>query len=138
MTLASSKSVDHPASYSLRARGVKCGLLLSLSGPCRSRVAARRSSKRDQPEENGQPYISYQVNDIDMESDMWKSKPAWCQPWTILTTGAVVITASWLLFQSLVFTLLSSLVVFAWWYLFLILVPSSYAAAARQVDRDRE
>jgi hypothetical protein len=69
---------------------------------------------------------------------MWKSKPAWCQPWTILTTGAMGITTSWLLFQSLVFTLLSSLVVFAWWYLFLILVPSSYAAAARQVDLDRE
>lgn len=28
---------------------------------------------------------------------MWQTKPAWCQPWTILATGSSAVGGAWLL-----------------------------------------
>jgi len=58
----------------------------------------------------------------------WASKPAWCQPWSILSTGSLVIAAvNRISDGSLLWTSLIALPVVAWWLLFLILVPSAYA-----------
>lgn len=65
-------------------------------------------------------------------------KPWWCQPWTILLTGFVVIAASWLFAASLGLdqrwwiTLPVAVLVLLWWGLFLVLVPTSYAAEEDQ------
>ncbi len=57
----------------------------------------------------------------------WKEKPFWCQPWTILLTGASLIIISWTLFQSKFITILISIVTSIWWLLFLLLVPIIYS-----------
>ena len=109
--------------------------------PCQLRVATTvqgRSSRRGQGQERGddEPYIRELEVSTDASEDLWETKPQWCQPWTILVTGASGISLSWLLFNSIIFTIMTSAAVLAWWYLFLILVPSSYASAVRQMKEE--
>jgi hypothetical protein len=54
---------------------------------------------------------------------IWQSKPWWCQPWTIVLTGLLAISMSWLVLHKLWFTALIGFVVLVWWWLFLVLVP---------------
>ncbi len=53
----------------------------------------------------------------------WNYKPWWCQPWSILLTGTVVITGSWLLAKVIWLTLLISLPILLWWTYFLLIWP---------------
>jgi hypothetical protein len=55
--------------------------------------------------------------------DLWQSKPWWCQPWTIILTGIIIITSSWLLFHKIWLTTIVAIPIFVWWIYFLILVP---------------
>ncbi len=57
----------------------------------------------------------------------WESKPPWCQPWSIVLTGAVIILACWLMIKNIVLTLFVSAGVIIWWYLFLVIAPNLYA-----------
>ena len=61
---------------------------------------------------------------------LWDHKPWWCQPWTILTTGVVLITLSWLLLQRWWITGPFALGIGAWWWLFLVAVPTAYSQEA--------
>jgi hypothetical protein len=56
-------------------------------------------------------------------SDLWESKPWWCQPWTIILTGIAIVVGSWLAFHSLWLTVPLTLLILAWWLYFLVLVP---------------
>lgn len=58
----------------------------------------------------------------------WSLKPPWCQPWSILLTGMVLVVASWLLLHIRWLTLAVAAVVLLWWVLFLLLVPAAYRA----------
>ena len=58
-----------------------------------------------------------------MAQSFWSQKPWWCQPWSILLTGTVIMASSWLLFERWWLTALVSLPVLAWWGLFLVVVP---------------
>lgn len=53
----------------------------------------------------------------------WSYKPWWCQPWSILLTGVILISASWLLFKTLWVTIVVSLPVLTWMVFFLIIWP---------------
>lgn len=64
------------------------------------------------------------------KSSIWNLKPWWCQPWSILLTGLIVIALSWWVLHMPVLTVLVALAVIAWWMLFLVFVP----AMDRQVD----
>lgn len=57
---------------------------------------------------------------------IWKLKPWWCQPWSILLTGAAAIALSWQLLHSLVLSTIAAILVIAWWALFLVLVPAAW------------
>ncbi|MCP9796049.1 DUF6737 family protein [Cyanobium sp. Lug-B] len=57
---------------------------------------------------------------------VWDLKPWWCQPWTILLTGMVVIGASWLVLHLWWITAGVSAVIAAWWLLFLVLMPAAW------------
>jgi hypothetical protein len=60
----------------------------------------------------------------DLETyDLWQSKPWWCQPWTIILTGLIIISSSWLLFQTIWLTVLVAIPISIWWAYFLIVVP---------------
>ena len=69
------------------------------------------------------------ANDGSRES-LWDHKPWWCQPWTILTTGVVLITLSWLMLHRWWITGPFALGIGAWWWLFLVAVPSAYSQEA--------
>ena len=66
-----------------------------------------------------------------MPDSMWALKPWWCQPWSILLTGAAIPAASWLLFHRLWITVPTIGAIAIWWLLFLVLVPGQYAAAVK-------
>ena len=59
---------------------------------------------------------------------IWGTKPWWCQPWSILLTGAIVVAGSWMLLQRWWITGPVALGVLAWWMLFLVVVPMGYQA----------
>ncbi len=55
---------------------------------------------------------------------IWKYKPWWCQPWSILLTGISIIAASWLLLQVWWLTVAVTLVILIWWLYFLVIWPN--------------
>ena len=59
-----------------------------------------------------------------MAHPSWSLKPWWCQPWTILLTGTVAITTSWLVLHIWWLTAAVAVLVLAWWCLFLLIVPN--------------
>ena len=66
-------------------------------------------------------------------SNLWESKPWWCQPWTIILTGVIITTGSWLLFHTIWLTVPVGILIVVWWTYFLIIVPRILA----QQDLDR-
>lgn len=67
------------------------------------------------------------------QTDVWATKPPWCQPWTILGTGFGVVGIVWLLSNGSVFwTGLVGVPICLWWYLFLGVMPASYQAYVEQ------
>lgn len=68
------------------------------------------------------------LDSLALEYDsVWDTKPAWCQPWTISLTGAVGIGASWEILHWPILTGFVTLLVAAWWYIFLYLYPKAYS-----------
>jgi ABC-type enterochelin transport system permease subunit len=55
--------------------------------------------------------------------DLWQSKPWWCQPWTIIVTGVLLVAGSWIVLHSMWLTIPLSILIVVWWTYFLILVP---------------
>lgn len=70
------------------------------------------------------------TSDVPKEGDLWSQKPWWCQPWSILLTGVLVASGSWLLFHKLWITLPTIVGVLIWWLLFLVIAPAAYRQAA--------
>ncbi|KAL6527653.1 hypothetical protein OROMI_029464 [Orobanche minor] len=69
-------------------------------------------------------YLDY----LSLEYDsVWDTKPSWCQPWTILLTGIGIITGSWLIVNSIVFTSMVATLICLWWYIFLYSFPKEYS-----------
>ena len=62
----------------------------------------------------------------------WSLKPWWCQPWSIVSTGVLVVSGSWAVLHRLWISLPLALGVLAWWLLFLVLVPAAYRSASDQ------
>ncbi len=54
----------------------------------------------------------------------WKLKPIWCQPWSIILTGIILITLDFLFIKINFIRLILLLPILAWWLLFLIIAPS--------------
>jgi len=69
---------------------------------------------------------------------LWKQKPWWCQPWSIVLTGITVPTAVWALTHRWWLVLPIALGVSLWWFVFLYLVPRQYAELAQSSDSDSQ
>jgi hypothetical protein len=63
-----------------------------------------------------------------MPESLWSHKPWWCQPWSILLTGVVVVGGSWWLLRLWWISAPLALGVLIWWWLFLVAVPAAYRA----------
>ena len=71
--------------------------------------------------------------DADSKNDIWKLKPFWCQPWSIIGFGMISNFSIWKVFDNRIITSISSLIIFSWWVVFLIIAPNSY-----RLDNDNE
>jgi len=64
--------------------------------------------------------------DTNSKKNFWDSKPYWCQPWSIISFGVLVLIFSWKLFNNTIITSILGVFIFLWWILFLMLVPNLY------------
>ena len=60
------------------------------------------------------------------KKEYWSLKPYWCQPWSIISFGILVLGFSWKLFNNIIISTIFGLFIVVWWIIFLILVPNSY------------
>jgi hypothetical protein len=56
--------------------------------------------------------------------DLWQSKPWWCQPWTIILTGVLIVLGSWLVLHTWWITIPLGILIGVWWLYFLVIVPN--------------
>jgi hypothetical protein len=56
-------------------------------------------------------------------TSVWQLKPWWCQPWSIILTGTVLIGGSWLLFHRWWLTGIVALPMGTWMGFFTLLYP---------------
>ncbi len=56
-------------------------------------------------------------------ASVWQLKPWWCQPWSIVFTGMVLIGGSWLLVHRWWFTTALAIPVGTWMGFFVLLYP---------------
>ena len=64
--------------------------------------------------------------DSNSKNKFWDLKPYWCQPWSIISFGILVLSFSWILFNNLIISLIIGFIIIIWWILFLILAPNLY------------
>tara|TARA_B100000700_G_scaffold323675_1_gene427925 strand:+ start:124 stop:342 length:219 start_codon:yes stop_codon:yes gene_type:complete len=64
--------------------------------------------------------------DSDSKNKFWDLKPFWCQPWSIISFGILLLIFSWILFNNIIISLLLGFIVIIWWILFLVIAPNSY------------
>ncbi|WP_293072838.1 DUF6737 family protein [Moorena sp. SIO3H5] len=53
----------------------------------------------------------------------WSYKPWWCQPWSIILTGGLIIFSIWLVFKTIWITVLGAMPILLWWTYFLLIWP---------------
>ncbi|MBF2047711.1 MAG: DUF6737 family protein [Leptolyngbya sp. IPPAS B-1204] len=70
-------------------------------------------------------------------TSIWQYKPWWCQPWSILLTGMLIISGSWFWLHRVWLTGLVAMPVLVWMGFFLLIYPKlmnqMLADAAEQV-----
>jgi len=64
--------------------------------------------------------------DTNSKKSFWDSKPYWCQPWSIIAFGILVLFFSWILFKNIIIISIISFIIIIWWILFLRIVPKLY------------
>ena len=62
--------------------------------------------------------------DTNSKKSFWDSKPYWCQPWSIISFGILVLIFSWKIFNSFIITSILGFFIIVWWIVFLILAPN--------------
>jgi len=78
------------------------------------------------------PAVPREMTDLlrdvgDGEPSLWATKPPWCQPWTIVLTGSIIVYAPVLVFHAQWLSALVAVPIAAWWYVFLVEVPKQFA-----------
>tara|TARA_Y100001968_G_scaffold253494_1_gene239190 strand:- start:2784 stop:3002 length:219 start_codon:yes stop_codon:yes gene_type:complete len=71
--------------------------------------------------------------DKNVIKSFWDLKPFWCQPWSIISFGVLVIVLSFKVFTNIIITSILAFFIFVWWIVFLILAPNSY-----KLNKDKE
>ena len=64
--------------------------------------------------------------DLSSKKKFWDLKPFWCQPWSIISFGILILIVAWTLFNNIVINLILGFFVIIWWIVFLFFAPSSY------------
>tara|TARA_B100001142_G_scaffold124929_1_gene126774 strand:- start:132 stop:683 length:552 start_codon:yes stop_codon:yes gene_type:complete len=73
------------------------------------------------------PEITSLLREVgDGDADVWATKPPWCQPWTIVMTGAMIVCAPTAVFGWKWASAFLTLPIGAWWFAFLIAYPKQF------------
>ena len=64
--------------------------------------------------------------DLNSDKSFWDLKPYWCQPWSIISFGTLMLVLIWFFFKNIFITLILSFFIIIWWIVFLILAPNLY------------
>ncbi|NJL62721.1 MAG: hypothetical protein HC903_13925 [Methylacidiphilales bacterium] len=59
--------------------------------------------------------------------NVWNYKPWWCQPWSILLTTIIIISASWLIFKIIWLTIIVAIPMLTWMIFFIFIYPKLIA-----------
>ena len=70
--------------------------------------------------------------DSNSKKEFWDLKPYWCQPWSIITFGILVLTLTWKIFNNIIIASITALFIITWWVLFLLIVPISYKSISEK------
>ena len=70
--------------------------------------------------------------DTTSKKSFWDSKPYWCQPWSIISFGVLVLIFSLKILDNAIITSILGFFIIVWWIVFLILAPNLY-----QVNNDK-
>ena len=98
-----------------------------------SLTSLQDSSATSEASSDQQPPQRIDVQELD--TNVWAYKPAWCQPWSIVGSGAAVVAGVWVISGgSNAWTGASALPVLAWWYLFLGIYPAQFREYAEAVN----
>jgi hypothetical protein len=71
----------------------------------------------------------------------WQFKPWWCQPWSILLTGVILILSSWVLWNNIWLTAIAAIPILSWMGYFIVVWPllvQPYLLQDSLTDPDRE
>lgn len=79
-----------------------------------------------------EPIVQPILNTDPDAGDMWRHKPFWCQPWTIVLTGVMLVTGSWIFLHRLWVTVPVGIVIGLWWWYFLGVMPRLVREMAQQ------
>ena len=60
------------------------------------------------------------------KKQFWDLKPYWCQPWSIISFGILVLIFSFKILNNIIITSILGFFILIWWIIFLILAPNSY------------
>ena len=74
------------------------------------------------------------LSEDQIEINFWEEKPSWCQPWSIILTGLLVIILSIFWPSRTWLTLLLTIIIGLWWTLFLWLAPNLYRKEFENID----
>jgi hypothetical protein len=75
----------------------------------------------------------------ELDPNVWAYKPIWCQPWTIVGTGAAFVAVVWAISGGSVgWTAASAVPVVAWWYLFLGIYPAQFREYAESANAEQK
>jgi hypothetical protein len=66
--------------------------------------------------------------------NVWNYKPWWCQPWSIILTGIMIIAASWAIAKTIWLTVPIAFLILGWWTYFLIILPELIRRS--QIERE--
>lgn len=125
-------------------RGWKAGssaLRLSTCKPGFSLRAKSSSNTDPQPSSSGRDGdIRTEDTTSSISTNVWDYKPWWCKPWSIVTTGSLIVfLVNQITGHSWFWTGTSSLPVLVWWYIFLYVYPMQferYVAAENTTRQD--
>ena len=68
------------------------------------------------------------------KKSFWDSKPFWCQPWSIIGFGILLVITSLIIFNNFIITALLGFLIIIWWVVFLILAPNNYQDISRKKE----
>ncbi len=101
------------------------------SGAAEPRLQETAASKGSRPGRSAPETVAAVSDSLDNATvaplySLWEHKPWWCQPWSILSTGVMLVAVSWLGLHRWWLSAITAAAVAIWWWLFLWAVPIAY------------